>query len=58
MEFKRDGDSAVVFVGYGSMERLSGLLLAVRSHPIPLIGLPVTLIPGIAGLHLLGCSQR
>jgi hypothetical protein len=58
LEFKRDGDSAVVFVRYVSMERLSGLMLAARSHPIPVIGLPVTPIPGIAGLHLPGCSRR
>jgi hypothetical protein len=58
LEFKRDGDSAVVFVRYVSLERLSGLLLAARSHPVPMIGLPVTPIPGVAGLHLPGCSRR
>jgi hypothetical protein len=58
LEFKRDGDSAVVFVRYVSLERLSGLMLAARSHPIPVIGLPVMPIPGVSGLHLPGCSWR
>jgi hypothetical protein len=58
LEFKRDGDSAMVFVRYVSMERLSGLMLATRSHPILVIGLPVMSIPGIASLHLPGCSRR
>jgi hypothetical protein len=58
LEFMRDGDSSVVFVRYVSMESLSSLLLAARSHPIPMIGLPVTPIPGVAGLHLPGYSRR
>jgi hypothetical protein len=58
LEFKRDGESAVVFVRYVSQERLPKLMLAARSHPIPVIGLPVTPIPGIVGLHLLGCSRH
>jgi hypothetical protein len=37
LEFKRDRDSSVVFVRYVSLERLSSLLLAARSHPVPTI---------------------
>jgi hypothetical protein len=58
LEFKRDGDSVVVFIRYVSMERLSSLLLATRSHQILVIGLPVTPIPGLAGLHLPGFNRR
>jgi hypothetical protein len=58
LEFKRDRDSSVVFIRYVSLERLSSLLLAARSHPVLTIGLPVMPIPGVAGLHLPGYSRR
>jgi hypothetical protein len=58
LEFKRDGDSSVVFVRYVSLDRLLSFSLAARSHPVPTIGVPVTPILGVAGLHLPGCSRR
>jgi hypothetical protein len=58
LEFKRDGDSAVVFVRYVSAERLVVLMRAARAHPIPVIGLPLTPIRGLPGLHLPCCPHR
>jgi hypothetical protein len=58
LEFARRGDSAVVLVRFVSEERLVGLLAAARSHPIPVIGLPLTPIPGQDGMHLPACSHR
>jgi hypothetical protein len=58
LEFKRDGDSAVVFVRYVSTERLAVLMRAARAHPIPVIGLPLTPIQGLPGLHLPCCPRR
>jgi hypothetical protein len=58
LEFVRRGESAVVLVRFVSMERLEGLLAAARRHPIPVIGLPLTPIPGQVGMHLPTCSHR
>jgi hypothetical protein len=58
LEFARRGDSAVVSVRFVSVERLGGLLVAARLHPVPLIGLPLTPIPGQDGMHLPACSHR
>jgi hypothetical protein len=58
LEFKRDGESAAVFVRYVSAERLAVLMRAARAHPIPMIGLPVTPIRGLPGLHLPCCPRR
>jgi hypothetical protein len=58
LEFKRDGDSAIVFVRYVSVERLANLMRAARAHPIPVIGLPLTPIQGLPGLHLPCCPRR
>jgi hypothetical protein len=57
LEFARRGDSAVVSVRFVSVERLGGLLAAARSHPVPLIGLPLMPIQGQDGMHLPACKS-
>jgi hypothetical protein len=50
LEFAQEGESTVVFVWFVLMERPAVLLSVARSHPVLVIGLPVTLIPGSGGV--------
>jgi hypothetical protein len=57
LEFSKQ-DGGVIWVRFVKSDVLKELVEKTKLHPVPVIGLPLAKVPGLAGLHLPNCSHR
>jgi hypothetical protein len=57
LEFSRQEDGRI-WIRFVRLDMLEALMEKTKSHPVPQIGVPLSQVPGLVGLHLPGCSHR
>jgi hypothetical protein len=57
LEFSKQ-EGGVIWIRFVKSDVLKELVEKTKLHPVPLIGLPLAKVPGLAGLHLPNCSHH
>jgi hypothetical protein len=57
LEFSKQEDGRI-WIRFVRLDMLEALMEKTRYHPVPQIGVPLSQVPGLVGLHLPRCSHR